>query len=82
MRLNTTTDIETDDASATVNQIQTRLSETEYRLNVTDDAVRLYASMGTTTTSVDDDVTAMLGEINALDGVEITEGDIEIGGQL
>lgn len=82
MRLNTTTDIETDDASATVNQIQTTLSATDYRLSVTGDTVRLYASMGTDTTTVSDDVATMVDELNALDGVGVEEDEIEVGGRV
>jgi hypothetical protein len=80
MRLNTTIDIDTDDAPATVDQIEETLSETQYRLSVTGDRVRLYARLGTDTDSVSDDVGTMLDEVNSLDGVDLDSDDVEVGG--
>jgi len=82
MRLSTTTDIDTDDASATVNQIDETLAETDYRLNVTSDTVRLYAKMDTDSKSVDSDSQTMLSEVNALDGVSLSDDDIDVSGGL
>jgi transcriptional/translational regulatory protein YebC/TACO1 len=82
MQLNTTFDIETTDASATVNQIQTTLAETGYRLSVTDETVRVYARMGTDESSVSEDVETMLSELTALDDVEIDRDSIEIEGRV
>lgn len=82
MRLSTTTDIDTDDASATVNQIDETLTETDYRLNVTSDTVRLYATMETTSQSVGEDGKTMLSELNALDGVDLANDAIDVSGGL
>jgi len=79
MRLRTTTDIDTDDASATVGQIQDSLSETDYRLSVTNGSVRLYASMDTDATTVDADSATMINELNAVDGVAVVTEDLEVG---
>jgi len=82
MRLSTTTDIDTDDASATVNQIDETLAETNYRLSVTSDTVRLYATVETDSQSVKSDSQTMLAELNALDSVDLTDDDIEVSGGL
>ena len=82
MILRTTTDIETDDASTTVGQIQDSLTETDYRLSVTNDSVRLYASMDTAAASVDADAATMVSELNAVDGVTIVTDDVEAEGAL
>ena len=82
MRLRTTTDIDTDDASATVKQIDDTLAETKYRLSVTSETVRLYARMDTDSQSVESDSNTMLDELNALDGVSLSEDEIEVSGGL
>lgn len=82
MQLNTNFDVKTTDASATVNQIQTTLAETGYRLSVTDETVRVYARLGTDESSVSEDVETMLSELTALDDVEIDRDSIEIEGRV
>jgi hypothetical protein len=80
MRLSTTADIDTDNISATVNQIEETLTEIQYRLSVTNDSVRLYAQLDTNPGSVSDDVATLLDEVNSLDDVSLDSDDVEVGG--
>ncbi|WP_049987129.1 hypothetical protein [Halobellus rufus] len=81
LRLNTTVDIETDNAANTVAAIEEALSDTSYRLNVTRDTVRLYARREVDNGSLPEATDAVVKELNALDGVEIEAGDIEVSGR-
>ena len=80
MHLSTTADIDSDNVSATVDQIEETLEETQYRLSVTSDTVRLYARLDTDADSVSDDVATLLDELTALDGVALDSDDIEVEG--
>ena len=81
LTLNTTTDIETDNAANTVAAIEETLEETSYRLNVTSDTVRLYARRDADNDALTEAIDAMVTELNALDGVEIDAENIEVSGR-
>ena len=80
MRLNTTLDIDTDDPSSTVSDINDALGQTNYRLSVTADSVRLYASAEADTDGLEDAIQTMVSEVNEVGGASIERDDIEVSG--
>lgn len=83
MRLESTVDVETENATDVADQIEANFVETEYELNYMTSfsetsTVRIFAEMETSEESLDEDKATMVDEMNSVDGVNISESDIEL----